>query len=779
MPTQVRMATPPKSAALPGSGLAEPPPYKPSVRRAGDLSERRKSVLVEHSSEMMLVVSPEGSIQVATGAVHGVLGIEPEEVIGSSILEFVHPRDRRLMSGIMNQLIESENGATERSGWRLRRASGTWVDVEVVATNLINELQIGGVLLNCRDISASKAFEDQLRHRAFHDPLTQLPNRALLLDRTEQAIARENRALGLLFVDIDDFKVVNDTLGHAAGDALLSGVAGRLRGCLRSADTAARLGGDEFALLIVEMAAEHECERVASRVLDTLRRPFSLHGEPVHITVSVGYVTAASGSMSVDELLRRADFAMYAAKRRGKARSEAFDPVVAAEFAESFESTEPVNEEAERTTWLARAEGQRTEIEEILSDPASHINQVFQPIVDLRSGLVSSYEALSRFGDSTRPPNAWFAQAHRCGLGIELELAAARAQLEAPGRPSGTRLSINLSPSALQSSELESLLAEHDLSMVTLELTEDELITEGSALEDRLDELRLRGAQLAVDDLGAGYAGLRQVMRLQPDVLKLDHSLVSGVSNDPAKAPMIDALVRYARRIGAVVCAEGIETMDDLEALADLDVTLGQGYALARPGEPWADVNPRAARLCTSALWSVIRGESTINSSTRSSEAELEELCQLISRVTDRDALRAVLEPTRLLLQADQAAISTLNEAETHLQAVMVDGGVLDDETYAVAAYPETERAMESGEAVQVLASDASMDPTELEMMAGLGYRSMLMVPLLAGGKSMGILELFSIEERPWTRAQIRCARILGYQMALVMQSARHSHLVA
>ena len=128
--------------------------------------------------------------------------------------------------------------------------------------------------------------------------------------------------------------------------------------------------------------------------------------------------------------------------------------------------------------------------------------------------------------------------------------------------------------------------------MVTLELTEDELITEGSALEDRLDELRLRGAQLAVDDLGAGYAGLRQVMRLQPDVLKLDRSLVSGVSTDPAKAPMIDALVRYARRIGAVVCAEGIETMEDLEALADLDVTLGQGYALARPGKPWADVDP-------------------------------------------------------------------------------------------------------------------------------------------------------------------------------------------
>jgi diguanylate cyclase (GGDEF)-like protein/PAS domain S-box-containing protein len=737
------------------------------------------SALVEHSSEMMLVVSPNGSIQVAAGAVGGILGLEPEEVLGASLLEFVHPRDRRLMSGVMMQLIDSENGVTERSGWRMRRASGTWVDVEIVATNLINELQIGGVLLNCRDVSASKAFEEQLRHRAFHDQLTQLPNRALLLDRTEQAIARENRKLGLLFVDIDDFKVVNDTLGHAAGDALLSGVARRLRGCLRSADTAARLGGDEFALLIVEMAAEHECQRVASRVLDTLRRPFSLHGDPVQITVSVGYVTAASGSVTVDELLRRADLAMYAAKRRGKARSEPFDSAVAAEFDETFESTAPVNEEAERTTWLARAEGQRTEIEEILQNPAQHIRQVFQPIVDLRSGLVVSYEALSRFGDAARPPNAWFGQAHRCGLGIELELAAARAQLEMADRPAGTRLSINLSPSALQSSELESLLRGHDLSMLTLELTEDELISEGSALDDRLDELRLRGAQLAVDDLGAGYAGLRQVMRLRPDVLKLDQTLVTGVSADAAKAPMIDALVRYARRIGAVVCAEGIETMEDLEALADLDVTLGQGFALGRPGKPWPDVDPQAARLCTSALWSVIRGDSTVNSSSRSYEAELEELCQLISRVTDLEALRSVLEPTRLLLRADQAAISLLNEGGTQLQAVMVDGGTLDDDTYALADYPETARSMDSGEAVQVLASDRSSDPSELEAMGAFGFRSMLMVPLMAGGQSMGVLELFSTVERPWTRAQIRCARILGYQLASVMQNARHSHLIA
>ena len=174
LPTHIRMATQagrdPLSRKLPGGAART---------RGADLSERRKSVLVEHSSEMMLVVSHEGSIQVATGAVDGVMEHDATELVGRSVLELVHPRDRGLMSALMKRVTESENGATEQSGWRMRRASGTWVDVEVVATNLINELQIGGVLLNCRDISASKAFEEQLRHRAFHDPLTHLPNRAL------------------------------------------------------------------------------------------------------------------------------------------------------------------------------------------------------------------------------------------------------------------------------------------------------------------------------------------------------------------------------------------------------------------------------------------------------------------------------------------------------------------------------------------------------------------------------------------------------------------------
>jgi diguanylate cyclase (GGDEF)-like protein len=575
----------------------------------------------------------------------------------------------------------------------------------------------------------------------------------------------------LLFVDLDEFKLVNDTLGHAAGDGLLTAVATRLRGCLRSADTTARLGGDEFALLLEEVRDPSEGERVAKRVLDTLRRPFSLHGEPVHVSVSVGLVTAGAGTVSVDELLRRADFAMYAAKRAGKGRVEQFDAAVAAEIVEKTERTAPVNDQAERVTWFARAEEQRAEVESILADPAGRIGQVFQPIVDLRTGLIAAYEALSRFVDSQRPPNAWFAQAHRCGLGIELEIAAARLQLETTGRPGASRLSINLSPSAMLSTEADELLA-GDLSHLILEVTEDEVIAEGTALEERLAELRRRGAHLAVDDVGAGYAGLTQVMRLKPDVLKLDRSLVTGMSSDPVKGAMIDALARYARRIGAGVCAEGVETHEDLEALADLDVTHGQGFVLARPAEGWPPVDPAAAAVCTSALSAVIRDDEAAERSVTTSELQLDRVCHQIVTVTTRDDLRAVLEPIRVLLDVGQVSLSLLSDDGEWLDTVLVHGGA-DDGPFALSDYPATVSVLDSSEALQVLTSDPGAEASEVALLEEMGYQAMLMVPLVAGARSIGVLEAYSVEERPWSRAQIHSARIIGYQLALVLDHAR------
>jgi EAL domain-containing protein (putative c-di-GMP-specific phosphodiesterase class I) len=245
---------------------------------------------------------------------------------------------------------------------------------------------------------------------------------------------------------------------------------------------------------------------------------------------------------------------------------------------------------------------QRAEIDELLALPEP-ITPVFQPLVDLASGRTLGYEALSRFNTEVqRAPDAWFNQAQGCGRGLQLELAAIRAALSAPNRPKGSYLSLNFSPSAIASSKIMAVLPA-DLSGVVIEITEHELAAEDGALEDGLARLRARGARIAVDDCGAGYAGLKQLMRAQPDVIKLDRSLIEGIHADKAKTALVEFFVMFARRVGAAVCSEGIETADELRALVNLGVNYGQGYLLGRPAQPWAVVPPEIHRaLATGAL---------------------------------------------------------------------------------------------------------------------------------------------------------------------------------
>jgi GAF domain-containing protein len=275
-----------------------------------------------------------------------------------------------------------------------------------------------------------------------------------------------------------------------------------------------------------------------------------------------------------------------------------------------------------------------------------------------------------------------------------------------------------------------------------------------------------------VDDIGAGYAGLRQVMRLRPDVLKLDRSLVADVATDPAKGAMVDALVRYARRIGSQVCAEGVEALEDLQALADLDVTYGQGYVLAMPSPPWAPVDPAAAAVCTSALHAVIRHDEAEARGSVTSELQLERVCHRIGGVADRQGLRDVLGPIKRLLSTDDVVLSLLSDDGAFVETV-VDGGLGVDDRFALTDYPATAAVLDTGEAVQVLASDPAADAAEVELLEEMGYRSLLMLPLLAGARSVGVLEAYAAAERPWSRSQIHSARVICYQLALVLASAR------
>jgi diguanylate cyclase (GGDEF)-like protein/PAS domain S-box-containing protein len=457
-------------------------------------SERRFRALVHNASDAIVVVARDGTVTAVHGPAAEVLGRRAEELVGTSVWSLVHSGDQ---AGARALVAEPARSNGETAEWRVSEGEGSWRHLEVAAADLSDDPAVGGLVLTLRDVSRRKELEDQLRHRAFHDPLTHLPNRALFLDRAEHAVARGRREGGgvaALFVDLDDFKVVNDRLAHAVGDELLVQVARPLRVCVRSADTAARLGGDEFGILVAGALSASEPVQVAERVLSAMREPFVVGADSHVVHASIGVAVSDATDGSADELMRRADLAMYAAKASGKSRYELFD--VALERAID-RGAEDRAAGGDGVTFFMRTEELRAEVEALLARSDAP-QMVMQPMLDLRTGLAAGYEALSRFPGSDRPPNAWFSQAHRYALGSRLEARALERALAQRGRPRATFLSLNLSPSALVSDEVWSVLPE-DLTGVVVEVTENELAFGKEGLEDALVRLRARGARLAVD----------------------------------------------------------------------------------------------------------------------------------------------------------------------------------------------------------------------------------------------------------------------------------------
>ena len=552
-------------------------------------SEARLRGIVDDSSDLVLLIGPDAVIRSASRAASDLLGVDPSELEGHVLTDLLHADDLPLLTSAAS----GERHA--RLEIRMRHRNGYWVTTEAVLNDMTGDAHVGALVLTVRDVTDRKAFEEQLRHRAFHDPLTQLANRALLLDRLQHALSREGRyedQVAVLFVDLDDFKVVNDSLGHHSGDELLVHVARRLRACVRSADTAARLGGDEFAVLLEGVDDLDETVALARRILDALAEPFALGGLTIQLGASVGVAVGTAQAVSADELLRNADIAMYAAKHEGKGDYVVFRADRHDDLVRRFGA--PSEDDADRASWFERDEDQRNEVRRLL-DADDALVMAFQPIIELATGEVAGYEALARFphDPGQRPPNVWFAQAHRCGLGVELEARAALSALALRDQVPAGYLAVNVSPTALRADDLRERLPA-DLDGVLVEITEHDLVADGERLQTTIGALRARGARIAVDDAGAGYAGLRQLMLLRPDAIKLDRSLVEDVASDQAKQALVECFVRFADRTGAAVCAEGIESIADLCVLADLGVGYGQGYAIARPAFGWPSPCPEA-----------------------------------------------------------------------------------------------------------------------------------------------------------------------------------------
>ena len=728
------------------------------VNRLVSESEQRLQSIVQNSSDLILIVGRDGAIEKLTGAVAGVFGDDPDAAVGTSLLDHVHPDDAALVRAFLDRVAVDGASAGQALDWRLRRADGSHRYVETVATNLLGDERLEGIVLTARDVEDRKAFEEQLRHRAFHDPLTQLANRGLFYDRIEHALSAQTRTehrVGVLFLDLDDFKVINDVHGHAAGDELLVGVAHRLRECLRSADTAARLGGDEFGVLIEGVAGTNEPVQAAERILAAFTEPIDVQGQRLLVTPSIGITVSRPGDPNVDELLRQADLAMYAAKRHGKRRWELYD--------DALERSAAPGAEADATTWFQRGAEQREAILALLRRPDA-INTVFQPVLDLRTGLVSGYEALARFAAAeSRPPNAWFAQAHRVGLGFELEARAVATALAASGRPAGTYLTLNLSPSALTSQPVQDVLPER-LDGLVIEITENELAADDPGFDAALADIRARGGRVAVDDAGAGYAGLKHVMRVAPDLIKLDRSLVAGVHEDPARAALISAFVRFARDSDATVCAEGIEELDELTRLADLDVTYGQGYVIARPGADWPAAAPEAAAACAASFTVTLTGDGGPLAGDAREQA-LEAIVALVAGAAGHAELAAARALIAAELRADQVTLLRRAPGTDELHLVRTGRA-----SGAIVAGRSLHAVLQDRRVEQILASDPQADTREIATLAALGFRSVLRLPLTCEDRVVGVLEAYSEGDRPWSRFELRRARIVAHQLGAALE---------
>jgi diguanylate cyclase (GGDEF)-like protein/PAS domain S-box-containing protein len=706
-------------------------------------SEARFRSLVQRSYDVIAVCDPEGTVLYVTPSVELVLGYKPEEIIGSSGYNFLHPADREELLASMGRLLSGESGQRAIE-FRAVHKDGSLRHVELVPTNLVEDPAVGGIVLNVRDITERKRADEELRllqtivlaideapdlgaalevtvqrvcevtgwacgaawtplpdgsalqlrrswnrddprldafsadrqtlelplgvglpgrvwasgepslstsvaandecareaglevgvavpvlaerevvavlelftaaegrddrrvlnlvatvasqlgtvierkraqerlaHQALHDSLTELPNRALFLDRLALALARLRRrssSMAVLFADVDRFKVVNDSLGHDAGDRLLVALARRLREVLRPGDTLARFGGDEFAVLC-EDVQEEDVNGIAERMMDALAEPFTIGGREAFVSVSVGIAVARDPDQRAEALLRDADAAMYLAKDRGRARFEVFD--------------EAMRDQSSERLMLENALRRAPERGELVA--------LYQPIVRLTDGSMVGAEALVRWDhpERGRLEAAQFVPlAEETGIIIPVGgwmlAEACRQAATWSGNGHAPAVSVNLSARQLNRDDLvdtvDRALKESGLSpdRLWLEITESVLMDDADTAVAVLQRLRALGVHLSVDDFGTGYSSLAYLRRFPVDALKVDRSFVAGLGEDPEDSAIVEAVVSMAHSLRLLVVAEGVETDEQLARLRDLGCELAQGFYFAAPVPPAA-----------------------------------------------------------------------------------------------------------------------------------------------------------------------------------------------
>jgi diguanylate cyclase (GGDEF)-like protein/PAS domain S-box-containing protein len=537
--------------------------------------------LIQNASDLLIVVGADGTITYASPSVERRLGREISSLDGASVFGLLAPSSvegaRRQIAG----LTKHASGARLVADWTLRHADGEAIAFEVVVQHLLDDPNVAGVVLTMRDVSERRELENRLSYQAFHDALTGLANRSLFHDRAEHALERIHRQggqLAMLMLDLDDFKIINDSLGHAAGDELLVAVATYLAQHTPSGGTVARLGGDEFAVLLEDIGDAATAQQIAEALVRGLDQPFIVQDGEVRAGASCGLAMAGEqvSVASVQELLRNADLALYAAKERGRS--------VVVRYHDDLQVR--MRERVTRKSDLSRA------------IDAGEFSLRYQPIISIESGEIVGAEALVRWEHPQRGlvgPNEFIPAAEESGLIVDLGRwildEACREALTWPSSDGRRlRISVNVSPLQLQQAgfaeHVDGILTVHPSlrHSLVLEITESTLVQDGPAIPEQMHILHSLGALIAIDDFGVGYSSLGYLQRFPIDILKIDKSFVDNLSGDAGHGGVLaHAVLSMAHALRLHAVAEGIEQINQHDELRALGCDFGQGYLYSRP----------------------------------------------------------------------------------------------------------------------------------------------------------------------------------------------------
>lgn len=574
--------------------------------------EQRFRSLIENATDITIILDAEGIFRYISPSVKRILGYAPHRAIGRSALGTVHPDDCAAITQTLHKALENPKRSESPVEYRVRHRNGSWCYVEAVATNLLHDPAVNGIVINCHDITGRKLAEEQLLHDAFHDGLTGLPNRALFTDRLEHALRlakrRKDYLFAVLFLDLDRFKVVNDSLGHAIGDQLLVSIARRLEACLRAGDTVARLGGDEFVLLLEDIDGINEATSIVNRLQRQIIAPILLDGHEVFITASIGIALSSAEYLEPTNLLRDADTAMYRAKELGRSRHEVFNSSMHAHALQLLQLENDLRRAIESIRDPAREEdspqSSRSSLPPLSAAPQFIIH--YQPIVSIATNTITSFEALVRWQHPERglvSPSEFITIAEETGLIVPLGRWVLRTachqirqwqQLFQNNPP--LSVSVNLSVKQFSQPDLieyiDQVLEETHLhgSSLKLEITESVLIENSESVTAMLVELRSRNIHLCIDDFGTGYSSLSYLHRFPTNTLKIDRSFVSrmGVKFDISKGEIdpteiVRSIVTLSHNLGMDVVAEGVEEASQLSILKGLKCEYAQGFFFSKP----------------------------------------------------------------------------------------------------------------------------------------------------------------------------------------------------